>query len=158
RASGIETRYSVLEDYGRTHSFNYYENSPGLEPFPSTKRRLELYQRHALSLSLEAVSRCLSGIADFRKDSVTHLIVVSCTGLYAPGLDIDLVKALGLNSNIERTCINFMGCYAAFNALKIAEATCRANHASKVLIVCAELCSIHFQKENTDDNQLANAL
>ncbi len=158
RASGIETRYSVLEDYGRTEGFHFFENTPGLEPFPSTKRRLELYRKHALSVSVEAVLKCLSPLTDFRKDSITHLIVVSCTGMYAPGLDIDLVKAMGLNSSIERTSINFMGCYAAFNALKLAAAACAARPDAKALIVCTELCSIHFQKENTDDNFLANAL
>jgi predicted naringenin-chalcone synthase len=158
RASGIETRYSVLEDYGKTGDFHYFENTPGLEPFPSTRKRLELYRRHALSLSLEAAHRCLSPLQHLRKDSITHLIVVSCTGMYAPGLDIDLVKALGLSTSVERTCINFMGCYAAFNAFKIAAAACAANAHAKVLVVCTELCSIHFQKENTEDNMLANAL
>lgn len=158
RASGIETRHSVVEDYGKTGEFHFYENTRDLEPFPSTKRRLELYHRHALAISLEAVSRCLAKIADFRKDSITHLVVVSCTGMYAPGLDIDLVKALGLNSDVERTSINFMGCYAAFNALKLADAACASRPETKALIVCTELCSIHFQKENTEDNMLANAL
>lgn len=158
RASGIETRYSVLEDYGRINNFHFFENTQGLEPFPSTRRRLELYRRHALSLSMEASTRCLGAVPTLRKDSITHLVVVSCTGMYAPGLDIDLVKALGLNSSVERTCINFMGCYAAFNALKIAVAACKLRPESKVLILCTELCSIHFQKENTEDNMLANAL
>lgn len=158
RASGIETRHSVLEDYGKTRDFHFFENTSGLEPFPSTKRRLELYRRHALAISLEAANRCLGALPDLRKDTITHLVVVSCTGMYAPGLDIDLVKALGLNSSVERTSINFMGCYAAFNALKIAAAACVARSDAKVLILCTELCSIHFQKENTEDNMLANAL
>jgi alpha-pyrone synthase len=158
RASGIETRYSVLEDYGKKEDYTFYENTPGMEPFPSTRRRLELYRKYALAVSLEAVSSCLSHISGFRKDTITHLVVVSCTGMYAPGLDIDLVKALGLSSTIQRTSINFMGCYAAFNALKIAAAACEAKPEAKVLIVCTELCSIHFQKENTEDNMLANAL
>ncbi|MBL7849659.1 MAG: type III polyketide synthase [Cyclobacteriaceae bacterium] len=158
RASGIETRYSVIEDYGRTGDFDFFENNPAMEPFPSTRRRMELYRRHALSLSLDAVHQCLAHTPDLRRDSITHLVVVSCTGMYAPGLDIDLVKALGLNSSIQRTCINFMGCYAAFNALKIAAAACQSNPEAKVLVVCTELCSIHFQKENTEDNLLANAL
>lgn len=158
RASGIDTRQSVIEDYGKTDDFHFFENSQALEPFPSTRRRLELYRRHALALSLDAVHRCLDSIPALRKDAITHLVVVSCTGMYAPGLDIDLVKALGLNSSVERTCINFMGCYAAFNGLKLAAAACGSQPQAKVLIVCTELCSIHFQKENTEDNLLANAL
>jgi predicted naringenin-chalcone synthase len=156
RMSGIETRYSVLTDYGKQNNFEFYPNSD--EAFPSTKQRLVLFQKHAVHLSVSASEKCLLKIPDFKKSEITHLIVVSCTGMYAPGLDIDLVKALGLKSTIERTCINFMGCYAAFNAVKLANSFCDQHTDAKVLIVCTELCSIHFQKENTDDNLLANSL
>jgi alpha-pyrone synthase len=157
RSTGIETRYSILEDYGRTHHFEFYKNTPGLEPFPSTKKRVELFRQHSVSLSQESAERCLAKHS-IHPCEITHLIVVSCTGMYAPGLDIDLVKRLGLKNTIERTCINFMGCYASFNALKLADAFCTLTTDAKVLIVCTELCSLHFQKENTDDNLLANAL
>lgn len=158
RATGIAYRHSVLEDYGRKHDFNFYSNTQNLEPFPSTKRRLEIFRQHALPLSLKAVSSCLEKRPDFPVTSITHLIVVSCTGMYAPGLDIDLIKALTLRSTIQRTCINFMGCYAAFNALKLADTYCKADPNAKVLVVCTELCSLHFQKADTENNWLANAL
>ena len=158
RATGIESRYSVLDDYGKPEDFNFYSNTHNLEPFPSTKKRLDFFRTHALALSLNAISTCLSKVADLRLDSITHLIVVSCTGMYAPGLDIDLVKSLKLNSNIHRTCINFMGCYASFNAIKLADTFCKAESNAKVLVVCTELCTLHFQKENTENNMLANAL
>ncbi|MEQ9412403.1 MAG: type III polyketide synthase, partial [Cyclobacteriaceae bacterium] len=95
---------------------------------------------------------------DLNKKEITHLIVVSCTGMFAPGLDLSLVDELQLSSTIQRTSINFMGCYAAFNAIRVADSFCAQNSTAKVLIVCTELCSIHFQKENTEDNKLANAL
>jgi prepilin-type processing-associated H-X9-DG protein len=78
--------------------------------------------------------------------------------MYAPGLDIELVHALGLSTSVQRTSINFMGCYAAFNALKVADAFCVGNPEAYVLVVCTELCSIHFQQQPSDDNILANAL
>jgi predicted naringenin-chalcone synthase len=78
--------------------------------------------------------------------------------MYAPGLDIDLVKTLGLRSSVERTAIHFMGCYAAFNGIKLAHSFCATQADAKVLVVCSELCSLHFQKENHEDNWLANAL
>jgi len=157
RATGIEKRYSVLADYGKSKDFEFYPNSANFEPFPSTQKRLEAFREHALPLSLAAINKITSSTSiDLQK--ITHLIVVSCTGMYAPGLDIDLIKALNLPTTIERTCINFMGCYAAFNALKVADAYCKADVNSKVLIVCTELCSLHFQKEPTENNLLANAL
>jgi prepilin-type processing-associated H-X9-DG protein len=78
--------------------------------------------------------------------------------MYAPGLDIDLIHSLGLRKDVQRTCINFMGCYAAFNAIKLADSFCKSAPDARVLVVCTELCSIHFQKDYTDDNLLANAL
>jgi prepilin-type processing-associated H-X9-DG protein len=158
RMTGIETRYSVIADYGRSDGFDFYSNSKDFEPFPSTAKRLQLYRQHALLLSITAVNRCLRKWEDFNKNSISHLVVVSCTGMYAPGLDIDLVKALGLPTTTQRLSINFMGCYAAFNALKQADIICQSNPKAKVLVVCTELCSIHFQKENNADNILANAL
>ncbi|MBX2968934.1 MAG: type III polyketide synthase [Cyclobacteriaceae bacterium] len=157
RASGIETRHSVLDDYGKQDNYSFYSNTKNFEPFPSTQTRLEAYRKHALPLSLRAVENCFEQ-GSIKPNEITHLIQVSCTGMYAPGLDIDLIRQLKLNEHVQRTCINFMGCYAAFNALKLADAICKADHHAVVLIVCTELCTLHFQKEPTEDNLLANAL
>jgi predicted naringenin-chalcone synthase len=147
----------VLSDYGKTEKFIFYPETEGIA-YPSTRKRLEIFRQHALPLSSDAVNKLLSSRQDVKASDITHLVVVCCTGMYAPGLDIELVKTVGLNSNVHRTAINFMGCYAAFNALKIADAFCKADVTSKVLVVCTELCSLHFQREATDDNLLANAL
>ena len=155
RASGINTRYSVLDDYGKENDFSFYANTKNLDPFPSTLRRMEIYREHACALSLKAIR---NGIDENKIKTVTHLITVSCTGMYAPGLDIDLVNALQLPTSTERICINFMGCYASINALKVADSICKSNADAKVLIVSTELCTIHFQKDFTEDNILANAL
>jgi predicted naringenin-chalcone synthase len=158
RSSGIMQRYSVLEDYGKEEDFSFYPNTHDFEPFPSTEKRLTCYQQHAVKLSLTAVNDCIAKQQGFDLKSITHLIVVSCTGMYAPGLDIDLVQQLSLRYDVQRLSINFMGCYAAFNAIKAGDAFCKADPKAKVLIVCVELCSIHFQKQPTEDNMLANAL
>ncbi len=153
RASSISQRYSTIPDYGQSER-TFFPDNDSLEPFPDVAIRSTWYQTHAPALSLQAIRNCL-GKTDPK--TITHLITVSCTGMYAPGLDIKLVQLLELNAHIERTCINFMGCYAAFNALKVADHICRAQDA-RVLIVCTELCTLHFQKAKTDDNLLANAL
>jgi alpha-pyrone synthase len=157
RATGIRSRYSVLSDYGKDKDFDFYPNSPDFEPFPDTQLRMQLYRREALPLALKAATHCLQEGGCVASD-ITHLIVVSCTGMYAPGLDIDLQQSLGLSPHVERTAIQFMGCYAAFNGMKLADAICKGTPEAKVLVVCVELCSIHFQKKTTDDTLLANAL
>jgi prepilin-type processing-associated H-X9-DG protein len=158
KASGIEFRHSVLEDYGLEKDFTFYSNSPDFEPFPTTEKRLSVFRDHVLTLSSNAVDNMLQSVPSFNINEVTHLIVVCCTGMYAPGLDIDLVKKYNLSPFVHRTGINFMGCYAAFNAIKVADAFCHQDENAKVLVVCTELCSLHFQKKPTEDNLLANAL
>lgn len=157
-ASGIDYRYSVLEDYNNEHDNTFYANSSDFEPFPSTSKRLKYFRDNALDLSYQAVQNMMQSIPSFDLQKITHLIIVCCTGMYAPGLDIDLVKKLQLPTNVLRTSINFMGCYAAFNAFKVADAFCCADANAKVLIVCTELCSLHFQKTPTEDNLISNAL
>lgn len=158
RSSGISYRHSVLDDYGKSNGFTFYSNSPDFEPFPSTEKRIAEFQKHALTLSRKAVQNCISERKNLNLADITHLITVSCTGMYAPGLDIELIKEFGLRSDIQRIAINFMGCYAALNAIKTADAFCKTQPDARVLIVCTELCSLHFQKENTEDNLLANGL
>lgn len=157
KSSGISFRHSVLSDYGKQRDFTFYPDDQETS-FPSTQQRLHIFRQHAVSLSVQAVNHMLERHREPDLGSVTHLIVVSCTGMYAPGLDIDLVQQLKLKSSVQRTAINFMGCYAAFNALKAADAFCKADPKARVLVVCTELCSLHFQTEATEDNLLANAL
>lgn len=150
KKSGIETRYSCLPDFTGNSHYHFYNGSQ-----TSVEKRLDKYAENALNLSLESIEKCINGI---NKKDITHLITVSCTGMSAPGLDIELVNALGLSSSVSRTSVNFMGCYAAIHAIKLAYAFCKAEKDANVLIVCTELCTLHFQKEPTDDNLLANCL
>ena len=159
RVSGIGQRYSVLPDYGRpVGEYTFFPNTPTLEPFPSVGQRMAVYRHEALPLAMEAVRASLGQVPGFAVGSITHLVTVSCTGMYAPGLDIELVQALGLRPDVRRTCVNFMGCYAAVNAIKLADAFCRADTGARVLIVSVELCTLHFQKSPKEDHLISNAL
>lgn len=144
--SGIKTRYSVIPDYSVPLTERlFYPASADLEPFPNIDQRMALYHEHATRLSLDAVNDARNGEWDMTE--VTCLITVSCTGMSAPGLDILLMEALNLPSNIQRSSVNFMGCYAAIHALKMADNICKNDKNARVLIVCTELCTIHFQKD-----------
>ncbi len=155
--SGIETRYSVLPDFTTpSPRFQLFPDNAHA-PEPTTENRMSVYQQHAVELGKNAALDCF-GRYGRRPSNITHLIAVSCTGMYAPGLDIDLVQTLDLPTDIERTAINFMGCYAAFNALKAADKIVRSEPTSTVLIVAVELCSIHLQKCSSEDAMVSNAL
>lgn len=157
--SGIDYRYTVIDDYGKENGdFSFFPNTPGLEPFPTIKPRMALYRQNALELSVTAIQDCLQQVPDTKPEVFTHLITVSCTGMYAPGLDIELIEALGLSTQIQRTAVNFMGCYAAFNAIKLADAICKADSKAQVMIVGIEICTIHFQKRSETDHLVSNAI
>jgi alpha-pyrone synthase len=147
RRAQIDHRYSVLRpdaDPARVDADGFY----GTDAFPDTARRMEAYRRYALPLAKQALDRIdLSG--------VTHLIVTSCTGFYAPGLDLEIVAHYGLAPSVERTMIGFMGCYAAFNALKLARHIVRSEHTARVAILNLELCTLHLQQGGTLENVLS---
>lgn len=155
--SSIDTRYSVLEDYGvKADKWSFYPATENLEPFPDLELRMKWYNKTASPLSVHAIEKCIDNKID--KDEITHLITVSCTGMSAPGLDLQIIEAMNLKKNIFRTSVNFMGCYAAIHALKLADALCKQNTKAKILIVCTELCTLHFQKENNADNITSSLL
>ncbi|MGA0557675.1 type III polyketide synthase [Larkinella sp. VNQ87] len=157
RLTRIDRRHSVLPDYGASpDQYTFFPNTADLEPFPTVGQRMDIYRKEALPLALKAIQDVQQSLTQPLRP--THLITVSCTGMYAPGLDIDLIETLHLPTTIHRTAINFMGCYGAFNALKTADALVRADPSARVLIVCLELCTIHFQKKTDDDQLLSNAL
>jgi predicted naringenin-chalcone synthase len=89
---------------------------------------------------------------------VTHLVTCSCTGFANPGVDLELVRGLGLAADVSRTHVGFMGCHGAFNALRVAEAFATAHASAVVLVVCVELCSLHFQYGSRSDAVVANSI
>lgn len=152
--SGIAYRYSVLPDFETTNE--YFLFSLGGKT-PSTSERASIFKEEAVKLGKKAAQSCLTNASKQAKE-VTHLITVSCTGMYAPGLDIDIIEQCELPTDAERTGINFMGCYAVFNALKTARHITQSQPDAKVLVVAVELCTLHFQANPEKEHLIANAL
>jgi predicted naringenin-chalcone synthase len=145
--SGIETRYSCLPDPGAPPSQSRFAPGHPLADTPTTAERMAIYQREAVAIGTAAARRALADYDDSAEvaDSVTHLIVVSCTGFFAPGLDQAIAHQLNLRPTVERTLVGFMGCAAAFNALRLASQIVSSQPSARVLVVCVELCSLHIQ-------------
>ena len=105
---------------------------------------MKAFERTAPGLAHRALDSL--ALSPGEKRGITHVLVTSCTGLYAPGLDFEVVDYLGLQPSVERTMIGFMGCYAAVNALKLARHIVRSEPQSKVLVLNLELCTLHLQE------------
>lgn len=159
RKSGIDSRHSVLDDFQKEEvsDFTFFPKNKELHPFPGTAARMQVFEEKGPELAEQAVRSALQQ-AKVEANSLTHLILISCTGMVAPGLELDLMRRLGIPSSVERYCIHFMGCYAAFTGLRLADQLVKANLKARVLVVSVELCTLHFQKEYTEDNLLANSL
>jgi predicted naringenin-chalcone synthase len=149
--SGVAERRTVLG-----------ELSAGRPPFgpvkrPGTAARMALYREHAGPLAATAGRRALAA-ASVDPRAVTGLIVVSCTGYHAPGVDVELVQRLGLRADVDRTVIGFMGCYGAFAGLRAARRYVLADPAALVLVVCVELCTLHLRADASSDSLVAFSL
>ncbi|MEM7794723.1 MAG: type III polyketide synthase [Cyanobacteria bacterium P01_C01_bin.118] len=156
--SSIDYRYTCIQDYlTQPSNFSFFPNNWQLAPPPSTEVRARLYQNYAPKIAETAATEAIRQ-ASIEPAEVTHLIVVSCTGFSAPGLDVQLIQQLGLSPDINRTIIGFMGCYAAFNGLKTAHAICQSNPHARVLLVCVELCTLHLQAKDSIESVVINAL
>ncbi|WP_168454817.1 type III polyketide synthase [Sphingopyxis microcysteis] len=150
--SGIEHRWSVLpptSDGGSPVASGGFYDVAGLPP---TSARMHAYADHAPELAMEAIA----ALGDaFDAARITHIVVASCTGFVAPGIDQILARQLGLAPTVERVLIGFMGCYAGVTALRTARHIVRSEPQSVVLVVSVELSTLHLQLEDTPEPLLA---
>ncbi len=160
RQTRIQSRGSVLlEDPGEAafaQSF-FPPATPGDECGPTTAERMVRYAREAGPLAAAAVRTALAD-AGLPAAAVTHLVTCSCTGFANPGVDLELVRTLGLRDTVARVHVGFMGCHGAFNALAVAAAFTAADPAAVVLVTCIELCSLHFRYGTGGDHVVANSI
>jgi predicted naringenin-chalcone synthase len=161
RKTGVRKRHSTLI----TSSTN---GQPATQTFfpiaadagdrgPTTGDRMRRYEQAAIDLATQA-ARVALWDSNTAPDEIAHLVTVSCTGFSAPGVDIGLVESLGLNRGVSRTHVGFMGCHGALNGLRVAAALSHSVPASKVLLCCVELCSLHHQYAADPQQVVANAL
>ncbi|VTS08584.1 type III polyketide synthase [Tuwongella immobilis] len=124
---------------------------------PTTGERMGAYWEIAAPMATRAAQIALaeSGVP---AESLTHLITVTCTGFRAPGLDHALIQNLTLSPEIERTQVGFMGCHGALNGLRVAKAFTEANPAANVLVVAAEVCTVHYHYGDSAKHLVGNAL
>jgi predicted naringenin-chalcone synthase len=148
--SGIGHRYAVLPPSADGGSPVDPGGFYAVDPLPPTSARMALYGEYAPALALEAIRKLGTDVSD-----VTHVVVASCTGFVAPGVDQIIAAQLGLAPTVERLLVGFMGCYAAVSALRSARHIVRSDPKARVLVVTVELSSLHLQPETQIEPLLA---
>ncbi len=161
RKSGVQRRGSVLlkhEEGDPCERQSFYRSSGEItQRSPTTQERMLAYSAHAGDLLYGACEKALqgSGIDPFE---ITHLVTISCTGFFSPGVDFEMIRRCGLSSTVQRTHIGFMGCHAALNGLNVARSIAEADPSAIVMVGAVELCSLHQQYTDNPQQLVANAL
>lgn len=159
RRAGVKKRHSVVLESstnGAPARQRFY-TSDGPPLGPTTAERMQVYDTHAAPLAIEAADAALRD-ANVRAAEITHVVSVSCSGFSAPGIDVALVRELGLGAATARTHIGFMGCQGALNGMRVAKAFAESDRNACVLLCAVELCSLHHQYTWQPDQLVANAL
>jgi predicted naringenin-chalcone synthase len=160
RRTQVRRRGSVLLESGNGHGpeQSFYHSAASIaDRGPTTAQRMKRYAAESVPLALAAARRAIEA-ADTSPQQITHLISVSCTGFFAPGIDVALIKQLGVSPTIGRVQVGFMGCHGVLNGLRVMRAFIEADPAAQVLLCAVELCSLHYQYGTTPDQLVANAL
>ena len=150
RRSGVSHRHTVLPDLRATLA-------PRESGSAGTAERMRAYVAHSPALAAAAARAALQDAA-LPPAAVTHLVTVSCTGAMAPGLDVLLIRELGLPPGVHRAHVGFMGCHGALSALRLAPALAASRPDAVVLLCAIELCSLHFHSGSDPEKIVANAL
>lgn len=140
---GVETRYTCEPNLLETAEHCRYFSQSNHQA-PSTSDRMATYKRESVPLALDAAEKALYD-AKVDVSDITHLITVSCTGQFLPGLDAALTQRLGLAANVNRIPFNFLGCAAGLKAVCLSRQIASSNPSAKILVVCVELCTLHIQ-------------
>ncbi|MCC3276625.1 MULTISPECIES: type III polyketide synthase [unclassified Arthrobacter] len=160
-SAAIDTRRTALAELSLTDTSEhpvFYDARSGLLLKPSTKVRNDIFAVQATKLFIEAATKALAAAPGVTAADITHVITVSCTGFFNPGPDYKVVRALGLDPSVQRYHLGFMGCYAAFPAMRAAKSFCEADPGAVVLVVSAELCSLHVRTSNDPDAIMGSSL
>lgn len=160
-SAAIDTRHTAVEEMTRAFRSadpQFFDPATGLLLNPSTKVRNKIFAEQATALFIKSARAAVEACPELTLLDITHVITVSCTGFFNPGPDYKIVRALGLDPAVQRYHLGFMGCYAAFPALRAAKSFCEANPQAVVLVVCAELCSLHVRTSNDPDTIMGSAL
>lgn len=160
RRTKVRERHSVLLERpkGEEPRQSFYPRAATMDDRgPTTQSRLRRYAEHAPQLAIDAATDAMKR-ADLSPEQVTQLITVTCTGFVSPGIDMSLVKQLGLSPWVGRTQVGFMGCHGALNGLRVAQAFVEADPRACVLMCAVELCSLHYQYGWDADRLVSNAL
>jgi prepilin-type processing-associated H-X9-DG protein len=158
--SGVKRRHSILltKPEGEENRHSYFpEPTSEMDKGPTISARMMLYEHKAPPMAVEASKAALAK-SETKPEAITHLITVSCSGFSAPGVDVTLMRDLGLKNTVQRVHVGFMGCHGALNGLRAARGIAESEPKARILLCAVELCSLHYHYGWDPEQVIANAL
>lgn len=148
---GVENRYTCEPNLLNEAAECRFLPHDNISEIPSTEERMTIYKRESVPLAVTAARQALED-AKMDTANITHLITVSCTGQFLPGMDAALVRELGLTPKVMRIPLTFIGCAAGLKAVCLSKQIATGDPTANVLIVCVELCTLHIQPSGDRDD------
>ena len=125
------------------------------------EERNELYIQLATDYSVEVIQKCLSNRSFLQNDISTEeidvILFVSSTGISTPSIEARVMNRLPFSDEVVRIPIWGLGCAGGAAGISRAYDYCKAHPNAKVLVVCIELCSLTFQKDDYSKSNLVGA-
>lgn len=146
----IDTRHLVVDPLDA--EFLEFSRKPA-----TIRDRMDLFYQHAVPLAVDVAGRALAGL-DNPAEDLGLLVFVTSTGFIAPGVDVAVVKQLGLSPSVGRIVVNFMGCAAAMNGIRTATDYVRAHPDKKAMVICIELSSVNAVFDDNINDVIIHSL
>ncbi|MCM3762064.1 type III polyketide synthase [Alkalihalobacillus oceani] len=129
----------------------------------SLQERNDLYIQLATEYSVEAIKGCLAHPrflqSEIAVNEIDAIILVSSSGMATPSLDARIMNKLPFSAHTKRIPLWGLGCAGGAMGMSRAFEFCRAYPEANVLVVCVELCSLTFQRnDRTKSNLVGTSL
>lgn len=122
------------------------------------KERNDLYIELATTYSVEAIKRCLANSFFLKEtideDEIDAIVFVSSSGMSTPSIDARVMNRLPFSIYTKRMPLWGLGCAGGAIGVSRGYEYCCANPKQNVLVVCAELCSLTFQRNDRSKSNL----
>ena len=139
--SGIDTRSAIgTIDHPITN---------GAKP-PSIAELYDIFLDYGVNLSVAA---CRNALEQWGGDisEITHMVSTTCTNSANPGFDHFVVKALGLNTSIEKVLLHGVSCSGGLAALRTAANIALGSRflgkPARILVLACEISSVLIRSE-----------
>ncbi|WP_078592565.1 type III polyketide synthase [Evansella clarkii] len=143
---------------GQIESRNFVVPKEWFENDHSFEEKNNLYIEKSVELGKEAIIKCLQNENHlnkrFEEEEIDAVFFVSSSGLATPTIDARIMNKMSFSPHVKRVPLWGLGCAGGGAGLSRAYEYCLAYPSAKVLVLCIELCSITFQRNDTRKSNL----